>query len=434
MKELEDIEIRSEEVQEILGTPPSWMVRWGSLSALALFVALMWLSFLVKYPDVVEDDIRLMPKNPPVSISAPSALTIEEVLIQNDMTVDSGRALIVFRSAANFQHILTLDDQLAAVKGRSDGELLKISVPSYYQLGEIQNELYAFQDVQSKFNSDKYKNLSNYDLRTSQIRINSLERGMIFQKEYKQQTLEQIAEAEQDRRNKEHLVSVGQASQEDVNKIIRKIMDFNKDLARIETEIRDRQSEITALKAKINSIKRGTDGDSNFASNLLRESFERLKASINTWKQRYILEAPTDGKVQIVASNVSNNSFVKQYEQLLSIVPTAKQETIGKMYIPFERSGKVKVHQKVIVQLESLEFPEYGVLEGEVSWKAFSPKDDGEKAELPVEIRFPQGMVTTAGKQVPTEELLSGHARIITEEKRFIERIFSGIRRYQSNF
>ena len=430
MKELENIEIRSEEVQEILGTPPSWMVRWGSLTALAIFVLLMWLAFLVKYPDVVEADIRLVSKDPPVRLTAPNAIRIDEVIVRNNTQVDSGEALLAFRSTANFRHVLTLEDYITALPGLRDEDLLKFKVPNNLVLGELQADLYDFQDVQIKYNSEMYKNLSTSDLRSSQSRISRLDRSLDYQKEMRQQIREQIAEAEQERKNKEHLVSVDQASQDDVNKVLRRIMDLNKELARTESEIRDRESEISALRIKVRSMESGADKETNFASEVLRESFLRLRAGVITWKQQHIIEAPTSGLVQIIGRNVSENNFVYKDEPLLTIVPVRDKEIMGRMFIPFNRSGKVKLNQKVIVRLESLDYQEYGVLQGEVSWKSLSPRDDGQKVEVPIEVRFPQGMVTSAGKQVPTEEELFGEARIITEERRFIERIFSGIRGY----
>lgn len=432
MKELEDIEIRSEEVQEILGTPPSWMVRWGSLTALALFVLLMWLSFLVKYPDVVEADIRLVSKDPPVRITASNASRIEEVIAKNNTYVDSGQALIAFRSTANFRHVLTLEDYVAALPSLKDEDLLKFKVPNNLVLGELQADLFDFQDVQLKYNSEMYRNLSNSDLRSSQSRISRLDRSLDFQKQVRGQIQEQIAQAEQERKNKEHLVSVNQASQEDVNKVQRSIMELNKELMRTETEIRDRESELSALRIKVRSLENGADNGSNFASDVLRESFQHLREGINTWKERHIIEAPRGGLVQIVGRNVAENNFVYKDEPLMVVVPSKRKEIIGKMYIPFNRSGRVKRKQKVIVRLESLDYQEFGVLEGEVSWKSLSPRDDGQKVEVPIDVAFPHGMVTTAGKQVPTDEELFGEARIITEERRFIERIFSGIRGYSN--
>jgi multidrug resistance efflux pump len=436
MKELDNIEIRSEEVQEILGTPPSWMVRWGSLAALAVFVLLMWLSFLVRYPDVIEDNIRLVSKQPPANLASPNAIRIEEVVVRNNTLVDSGEVLIAFRSTANFRHILTLDDYISNMRGIKDQDLLNLKVPSNLVLGEVQADFLEFQDAQRKYNSDIYQNLSSFDLRSSQSRISSLDRSLDYQKEVREQIREQIAEAEQDRKNKEYLVSTNQVSQEDVNKVLRRIMDLNKELARSESEIRDRESELSALRIKVRSIERGSE-DTNIASDVLQETFKRLKATISAWKQQYLLEAPTAGLVQIVGRNVAENVFVNKTEPLLSIIPQFKQEKIGKMFIPFERSGKVKVGQRVIVQLESLDFQEYGVLEGEVSWRSLTPRDDPDdeqKSELPIDVRFPNGLITTTGKAITTDEVLLGKARIITEERRFIERVFSGVSRYRTNF
>ena len=105
-------------------------------------------------------------------------------------------------------------------------------------------------------------------------------------------------------------VSVDQASQDDVNKVLRRIMELNKELARTESEIRDRESEISALRIKVRSMESGADKETNFASEVLRESFLRLRAGVITWKQQHIIEAPTSGLVQIIGRNVSENNFV----------------------------------------------------------------------------------------------------------------------------
>ena len=50
---LDELELRSEYVQEVLGVVPHWIVRWGStvvLLAIALLLALGW---VIHYPDVI---------------------------------------------------------------------------------------------------------------------------------------------------------------------------------------------------------------------------------------------------------------------------------------------------------------------------------------------------------------------------------------------
>jgi len=51
--QLDDIQLRSEEVQEILTRVPHWMIRWGNLLILSLIILLLFLSWMLKYPDTI---------------------------------------------------------------------------------------------------------------------------------------------------------------------------------------------------------------------------------------------------------------------------------------------------------------------------------------------------------------------------------------------
>lgn len=49
-----NIELHSEEVQEILTAVPNWMIRWGNSVVLVFIIGLLAMSWFVKYPDVIE--------------------------------------------------------------------------------------------------------------------------------------------------------------------------------------------------------------------------------------------------------------------------------------------------------------------------------------------------------------------------------------------
>ncbi len=53
-KRLDDIELRSKEVQDLLGKVPSWLIRNGIVMMLFLLVMLLIGSWFFKYPDVVQ--------------------------------------------------------------------------------------------------------------------------------------------------------------------------------------------------------------------------------------------------------------------------------------------------------------------------------------------------------------------------------------------
>lgn len=68
--DIEDIELKSEEIQEILSRPPHALIRWG------ITVFFMVISFLFiggcffSYPDTVEAGITITTENPHMDCSA----------------------------------------------------------------------------------------------------------------------------------------------------------------------------------------------------------------------------------------------------------------------------------------------------------------------------------------------------------------------------
>src|SRR3954466_8086435 len=76
----------------------------------------------------------------------------------------------------------------------------------------------------------------------------------------------------------------------------------------------------------------------------LNESIQRLKLQIETWEQTFLIIAPFDGVVSLF--NYWNvNQAIKQGDEVVSVVPSQKQEVIGKLILPIQNSGKLKIGQ-----------------------------------------------------------------------------------------
>ena len=81
-----NIELRSEEVQEILGEVPAWILRRGiTLTAIIVVVILLGSAFF-KYPDVITSSVVLTSTNPAISISIREAIWLLLKIVQNLMT------------------------------------------------------------------------------------------------------------------------------------------------------------------------------------------------------------------------------------------------------------------------------------------------------------------------------------------------------------
>ncbi|HJY11645.1 MAG TPA: hypothetical protein VJ304_02595, partial [Flavobacterium sp.] len=86
-------ELRSEEVQDILTKVPHWMIRWGTVLIFAIICMLFFVSWFIKYPDVVNTEIVITTNIPPEKIVSKSSGRIEAILVKNKAIVSKGTTL-----------------------------------------------------------------------------------------------------------------------------------------------------------------------------------------------------------------------------------------------------------------------------------------------------------------------------------------------------
>ena len=136
----DDIDIRSEEVQELLGTPPHWLVRWGLLFALILLIVTVWLLYWITFPETVNAVIRIKREDPEVEFITPRSGHISDILVVSEDTVVAGQTLVVLKSPANFSDIHDLDDKLARVNVDHDSVLIHLKLPADMELGRVKEQ------------------------------------------------------------------------------------------------------------------------------------------------------------------------------------------------------------------------------------------------------------------------------------------------------
>ena len=99
-QEEKDIELRCEEVQEILTRPPHALVRWG-ITAFFSVLALFFIGgCFFKYPDVVSAQITVTTEHPPVWIVARGSGKIKEVYGKDRERIEAGKIIAVLENPA----------------------------------------------------------------------------------------------------------------------------------------------------------------------------------------------------------------------------------------------------------------------------------------------------------------------------------------------
>src|SRR5690606_30920042 len=134
-KDIEKLELRSEEVQEILANPPSWLVRWGITLIFVFTMIVLMLSFLIKYPDFVSAKVIVTTEKPTEQIVSRYSGALEEIYIANGDTVASGQRLAVFRNTAKVEDVYRLKSILDTAQKSSPELLFPVESVSQFVLG-----------------------------------------------------------------------------------------------------------------------------------------------------------------------------------------------------------------------------------------------------------------------------------------------------------
>jgi hypothetical protein len=105
------------------------------------------------------------------------------------------------------------------------------------------------------------------------------------------------------------------------------------------------------------------------------QNLKSLISEINKWKQLYLIQSPTNGKISFF--NIwAINQNIKQGDELFSVIPTQKQQFIGKCILPILNTGKLSIGQKVNIKLDNYQYNEMGMLQGTVTNISEVPNKD----------------------------------------------------------
>lgn len=419
MPEYQDIELRSEEVQEILTRVPHWMIRWGNIIILLLLLVVMLFAYIIKYPDILNTQIIITTQNPPEKLVTRSTGKIAKILVDDRVEVLPQTPLAIIENTANYNDVFSLIkcvDTISIDKKEFNFPFEKFPT---LQLGEVQSAFTLFEKDYTAY--DLNRDLKPYNIeKTAQgLEINQLkERLLLMQQQHDiSQNELQLKKQELERYRKLHEKGII-ASQEWESK--------NLDYLQTEKNVRNSSSQLSQMRSSINDLNK-TSGNTRINEskdniNLLRnvlQSFNQLKKAINDWELAYVLRASIKGQVSFMQIWVENQT-INAGEQVFTIVPTASKNYIGKVKAPVQNSGKIAINQDVNIRLANFPDREFGIIKGKVKSISLTPDKEG---NLLIDISLPNGIETSYEKKIIFQQEMSGTADIITEDLRLLERL-----------
>ena len=146
MKKRVDETIHSEDLQEIITKPPSWLMQRGISSVLLMIIILLGLSFFIRYPEVVNTTLKFNTVNAPKIVVARSNSQIVKLLVSNGDWVDADTHLAYMESIADHHQVLDILTRLKELRENiiDIDSMEQMITPYELNLGELQSSYHNF--------------------------------------------------------------------------------------------------------------------------------------------------------------------------------------------------------------------------------------------------------------------------------------------------
>lgn len=401
------------EVQDILGSPPRQIVRYGMSFFATVALLLVGLSWWIQYPDTLLIPCTLTANAPAVSLSAPASGRIASFLIKDKAPIQEGQLVAALDDVADFKSVLRLRTSLGGSPGTA-----KLLAVSTMKLGELQPFYLAYLTANDDVN---FFNKLQYHQR----KINALQQKLGSSIQWRDNLTKQALFNEKD-------AQLGQrAFNLDSTLFTRHGLTPYEFAASERTHVREQSTywvsksalvnanlQIDEIKQSIVELQLDQKQKARAYQIAVEQSYRELTKRIVEWERKNLIKSTTSG---IITFNMTQaiNLPVKTNEVVATVIPTVYPHMYCKARMPIAGSGKVKIGQRAQVSFDNFPAYEYGTITGQIQNIALVP---GETGYL-VTISLPYGLKTSHGTTLPYKHDITGVATIITTNQRLLERL-----------
>lgn len=418
--EKKDSIIRSEDVQEILSTPPHILLSVGSSVIGGILLVLLVGCFIFKYPDTITSSVTITKVDPPVWIVAKSSGRLQELYAKDGQNVKAGDAIAVIENPASTTDVLKLDSLLSATF--DGGKRIEFSLNNA-QLGNIQGAYTALVRAITDYNNFVDNNLYEQRIAAEEAQLkpySAYVESIKKQVGYSQQinTLNNV-----NYQREKNLYDKGLTSTSDLESTEQSLLNSNMSTEQMRSSLSNANIQVAQIYNTISELKLQKEQEKRQLETTLQSAWKSTKTAIEEWKQQYLLQSPIAGRVSY--NNLWKvNQNIASGDKAFAIISSKNQLTIGKAKIPIAGSGKVKNGQRINIQLDGYPYLEYGFLTGRITSVAAMPDENVYTTTFELQ----ESKMTSYGKTIQQTGDLSGIGEIITDDLNVAERIIGPLR------
>lgn len=424
-----NLELRSEQVQELLGKPPAWMIRWGITVIFAVIAALLLGSYWFKYPHIISAPVVVTTENLPVAIVAKTTGRIDTFFVADKQTVGKGQYLGVIENPAHTADVFALSEELQRFRDFFvDYDISKITLPQEFRaLGDLQPAWFALVQSLSDY---RYFTETDY----CRKKAHSLQQQIQTQQSMYAITENQMRIQEQQAvtigniyGRDSVLYSQGAISLEEYERSRNTYLQSAYALEGVRNSLHSAQVSIQQLEQTIFDLQQQDSEKRTQLRLAINGACDNLKNQIAVWEQSYLFRSPIDGQVTFT-QYWQRHQNVQAGAVILTVVPQDSMRMLGKITLPSQGAGRVKFGQQVHIKFDNYPHMEFGMVYGIVGNISLVPVTNNTERFYMVEVALPNNLQTNYNKSLDFSQEMQGTADIITEDVRLIERFLNPIK------
>ena len=360
-----EIELQNKRSVDILGDPPNWLIHTGSYMVYSIFFLFLMASIFISYPEVVGGAIAIEDIANVNWITSNSNGKIETFLVKNDSLLNKGDTIGVFQNPAKLRDVIRFCQVLSNVEQYylTNNTDLLRRFPFDLVMGEITDSYEKF--TLAVRNCIVYDDYNYYSQRISFLK-------------------------------------------RELKVLNRNPNDNELPILKIEREIFEMY-----ISHKIEMEKNRKE---------LELAYEDIVNSLKSWEDEYLIKSTYSGRI-VLGDIKSLKTLISVGDTICSVISNNEPDITGKIYLNQENIAPVKMGDKVNVKLSKYPSQSFGVLIGEISSVSYLPHNK----MYVVDVKFPNNLKTSAGREINYEVGLKGQAEIITSDQNMLSRIFMPI-------
>ncbi len=413
----DQIEIYSEEVQNIIESRPNWLIRNSIISIFLVLVITLVVTNIIRYPETTKmQAFKIESLTPGYQFISKTQGNLK-LLKKNHEIVDKGDWIAYIENTIDIQNIRSVSQYIEnAIPFIESESFNNLTVKKDISIGELEIHLNNFNKSLESLQTYLEVNPESYQIKSNQNDIASQKSQIQIKKDEIKELEENLELQRSNMESYKKLFEKGYVSRVQFENVKIAYNEKEREYLNLLSSIESYTSNIVKSKDQSSQIRIGREINIVEMKRNTVNSFSILKEELERWKENNIFIAPYQGEIDYLKV-WNDNHFVVPDQHLITLKPMYSG-ALGRGFITGINLGKVEVGQKVIIKLDGYVSTEYGVLEGVIKDVSSYPNSEG---FYTVVMDLPKNLETSYGFAIPFRPELSGQAEIVLKDQSLFE-------------